>query len=50
MQAASVLLKNKEYSIGDIINVLEFEAENYFYYMFKKYYGKSPLQYRKSIN
>lgn len=50
MQAASVLLKNKEYSIGDIINVLEFETENYFYYMFKKYYGKSPLQYRKSIN
>ncbi len=48
MQAATVLLKNSEYSISDIINVLEFETENYFYYMFKKHYGKSPLQYRKS--
>lgn len=47
MQTASYFLKHSDYSIGKIINLLEFETENYFFYTFKKHFGESPLQFRK---
>ena len=49
MEVASVLLKNSDYTIGEIITLLGFETDNYFFYTFKKNYGESPLQYRKKF-
>lgn len=46
MSVAAILLKKSTLSVSDIIQELNFETENYFYRMFKKYYGTTPLKYR----
>ena len=47
MAVAEILLKNSAMPVSEIIHELNFETENYFYRLFKKYYGMSPLKYRK---
>ncbi len=47
MDVASILLIKSELSISQIINELNFETENYFYRVFRKRYGTTPLKYRK---
>ena len=46
MSAACMLLKNTDMKISDIIKQLNYTSENYFYVLFKKYYGVSPRNYR----
>ncbi len=48
MEVAAKLLMQTNKSIAEIIQILNFETENYFYPLFKKTYGCSPLQYRKN--
>lgn len=50
MSVAAVLLEKTALSVSEIINELDFETENYFFRMFKKYYGVTPLQYREAQN
>ena len=47
MSAACMLLKNTDMKISDIIKQLNYTSENYFYVLFKKYYGVSPRKYRE---
>ena len=47
---ASTLLKNTDKNIAKIIDDLNFTNTNYFFYLFKKKYGITPLQYRKKHN
>lgn len=47
LTVAAALLKKSNLSVSDIIKELNFETENYFYRMFKKYYGTTPLKYRR---
>ena len=48
MEVAAALLKRSRLSVGEILRELNFETENYFYRLFKKYYGVTPLKYRKA--
>ena len=45
--AAELLIKNTALPIGEIAKQTNLGSENYFYTLFKKRYGISPLQYRK---
>ena len=47
MEVASLLLKRSNLSVGEILRQVGFETENYFFRQFKKYYGVTPLKYRK---
>ena len=47
LAAAAMLLKNTTLSINDIILEMNFATENYFYKIFKKKFGVTPLKYRK---
>lgn len=47
MAVSEILLKSTTMPVSEIIHELHFETENYFYRLFKKYYGTTPLQYRK---
>lgn len=48
LSISCVLLKNTTLKINEIINQVGFGTESYFYILFKKKYGMSPLAYRKS--
>lgn len=47
LASAKMMLKNTDMKIGEIAADVNLGAENYFYLLFKKKYGISPLQYRK---
>lgn len=49
LASAEILLRNTDIKISDIAHQINFGSENYFYSLFKKKYGYSPLQYRKMI-
>ncbi len=46
---AELLLKNTELKISEISLQSCLGSENYFYQVFKKKYGMSPLKYRKAF-
>ncbi|MGN1344237.1 MAG: helix-turn-helix domain-containing protein [Traorella sp.] len=48
LEESRYLLKNTEKSIGEISNYLFFSSQSYFQNVFKKQYGMTPHQYRKS--
>jgi AraC-like DNA-binding protein len=50
MGVASILLKKSSLSIGQIIEELNFGTENYFFRVFKKKFGVTPLKYRKDYH
>ncbi len=50
LSAAEILLKNTDIKVSQIAAMVNLGADNYFYTLFKKRYGKSPLQYRKEKN
>ena len=41
------LLKETEFSVGEIINIVGYENESFFRKMFKEKFGLSPLNYKK---
>ena len=47
LASAKMMLRDTDMKISDIAHSVNFGAENYFYMLFKKKYGISPLQYRK---
>ena len=47
LSASCLLLKNTDYSIAEIIKHVNFKTENYFFTLFKKRYGITPLKYRR---
>ncbi len=47
MAVTETLLKSTALPVQEIIRELNFATENYFYRLFKKYYGVTPLKYRK---
>ena len=49
LASAKMMLKNTDAKISEIASHVNLGAENYFYMLFKKKYGVSPLQYRKQI-
>lgn len=48
LSVACMLLTNTELKISEIIKVINIETNNYFFKLFKKTFGVSPLQYRKT--
>ncbi|MBE6608243.1 MAG: helix-turn-helix domain-containing protein [Ruminococcaceae bacterium] len=44
---AEMLIKNTDMKIGDIAVQSNLGSENYFYMIFKKHYGMSPLKFRQ---
>ncbi|MHC1750201.1 MAG: response regulator [Cellulosilyticaceae bacterium] len=48
MERAKELLKNPDNMIKDVANSLGFEEQSYFNKMFKKYFGITPNDYKKS--
>lgn len=47
LAAAEMLIKNTDMPVGEIARQANLGSDNYFYTLFKKRYGISPLQYRK---
>lgn len=47
LASAEILIKNTNMKISDIAHQTNLGSENYFYSLFKKRYGMSPLKYRK---
>jgi len=47
LHVARALLKNTDMKIKEVAARVNLGIENYFYTMFKKRYGISPLEYRK---
>lgn len=47
LAAAAMLLKNTNKSVAEIISELNFQTESYFFVLFKKRYGMTPLAYAK---
>lgn len=48
LASAEILIKNTAIPISEIAKQTNLGSENYFYTLFKKRYGISPLQYRKT--
>lgn len=48
LSIACMLLTNTDLKISEIINIINIETNNYFFRIFKKTFGMSPLQYRKT--
>ena len=48
MKKASALLCTSQFSVEQIAGQSGFSAESTFYRVFKKYYGVTPIQYRKN--
>jgi len=46
LASAQMLLKNTDMKIGEIASRVNLGSENYFYTLFKKNFGMSPLKYR----
>ena len=49
MQQACMLLRESTQTINEIIFQCGYKNQNHFYTIFKKYYGKTPAQYRRDI-
>ena len=47
LNVACALLKHTDLCIGEIASAVGYEYENYFFALFKKSFGVTPLQYRK---
>ncbi len=47
LASAEILIKNTDMKISDIAHQTNLGSENYFYSLFKKRYGMSPLKFRK---
>ncbi|MBQ8229432.1 MAG: helix-turn-helix transcriptional regulator [Clostridia bacterium] len=47
LSAAAILLRNTEKTVAEIAEELNFQTESYFFVLFKKKYGCTPLGYRK---
>ena len=47
LSVACSLLKRTDLGIGEIASAVGYEYENYFFALFKKAFGVTPLQYRK---
>ena len=47
LDSAKMMLKNTDMTVGEIASAVNIGGENYFYTIFKKRYGISPLRYRK---
>ncbi len=47
---AQMLLKNTSFSVAQVASRVGLASENYFFVVFKKRYGITPLQYRKEQN
>ena len=47
IQKSKELLKNTNYSVGEIASQSGFDSHSYFTFIFKKYTGMTPTQYRK---
>ncbi len=48
IEAASYELKHTNISIADITSMFQFSSQSYFIQVFKKKYGSTPMEYRKS--
>lgn len=48
LRSAKMLLKNSDMKIKEIASKVNLGGENYFYALFKKRYGMTPLEYRKN--
>jgi len=47
LERATELIGQSEFIINDIAGMAGFSSSNYFYYVFKKRYGMTPIAYRK---
>ena len=47
MTVAAMMLKHTDLSVREIARSVGFEADNYFYRVFKKRYGMTPTEYRE---
>lgn len=47
LKKASFLLKNSEFPVIEVANNVGYENTNFFYKIFKNYYGCSPTEFRK---
>lgn len=47
LAVAKMLLKNTNLKVSEIAVQVNVGTENYFYYLFSRKYGMSPIQYRK---
>ena len=47
LQIAQALLKKTDKKVKEIATTVNMGMENYFYTIFKKHYGVSPMEYRK---
>ena len=50
IRESKILLKNTDYTISEISGYLSFSSPSYFANLFKKYCGKTPREYRNSID
>ena len=50
MAQAVYLLKQTQFSVAEIIELIGYENTSFFYRKFKSHYGMSPKQYRESTN
>ena len=48
MKKAAALLTETELTISEIMRQLDFSNANHFYQIFRKYYGMTPMKYRKT--
>ena len=44
-----ILLKRSDISVSEIANEVGYENTNFFYEIFKRYYGCTPTEYRKKL-
>jgi len=49
LKKASFLLKNSDISVVEVASNVGYENTNFFYKIFKKYYGCNPTEYRKKF-
>lgn len=50
LEVACNLLSHSDKSISEIVELINFSSETYFYYQFKKNYGCTPTEYRNQKN
>lgn len=49
ISAAEILLRNTDYGVGDVAELVGYKDSSYFIEMFRKEKGVTPLQYRKTL-
>lgn len=47
LRVAAVLLCEEKHSVSDVVQMVNFSSERYFYYQFKKTYGCTPQEYKR---